>query len=74
MDWLSISSDGVGVPASRRLAGRARVPSSKSVTHRALMLALLGQREVEVERPLEANDTNLTLAAVRAAGFATSGS
>jgi len=47
--------------------GSARVPPSKSLTHRAYALALLAGESVTVERPLDAEDTRLFLAAVHLA-------
>ncbi|MEO8275299.1 MAG: 3-phosphoshikimate 1-carboxyvinyltransferase [Thermoanaerobaculia bacterium] len=66
--WWSSSTE-VEVPRGRRIAGTVRPPSSKSLTHRALALALLGRQPTVVVRPLEAEDTNLFLAALRALEF-----
>jgi 3-phosphoshikimate 1-carboxyvinyltransferase len=63
-----MSESSVEIP-SGTLRGRVRVPSSKSVTHRALILALLGNRALEIERPLNAEDTRLTAAALVALGW-----
>ena len=49
--------------------GVARPPSSKSLTHRAYAIALLAGERVEVERPLDADDTRLFLATLEALGF-----
>jgi 3-phosphoshikimate 1-carboxyvinyltransferase len=57
------------VPAGRRARGRLRVPSSKSVTHRYLNLALLSGAPVVIERPLLAEDTRLFFAALGRCGF-----
>lgn len=46
-----------------------RVPSSKSITHRYLNLALLARRPLIVERPLLAEDTRLFLAALARCGW-----
>ncbi len=43
-------------------------PPSKSYTHRALIAGSLGQGRTVVTNPLEAEDTRLTLAALRALG------
>ena len=59
----------VAVPSGRRTRGRLRVPSSKSLTHRYLNLALLSGAPVVVERPLVAEDTGLFLAALGRCGF-----
>ena len=66
MDWLSSFPESVEVPSGRRLEGRLTVPPSKSVTHRTLVLALLSEREVLVERPLMAEDTRAMLGALEA--------
>ncbi|MEP7009128.1 MAG: 3-phosphoshikimate 1-carboxyvinyltransferase [Acidobacteriota bacterium] len=58
------------IPAGRRAVGSVRVPSSKSVTHRVLNLALLANAPLVLERPLDADDTRLFLAALADCGFA----
>lgn len=57
------------MPAGRRASGRVRVPSSKSLTHRYLNLALLAGAPLALERPLLAEDTRLFLAALGRCGF-----
>jgi 3-phosphoshikimate 1-carboxyvinyltransferase len=57
------------IPAGRRAVGSVRVPSSKSVTHRYLNLALLAGAPLVLERPLDADDTRLFLAALERCGF-----
>jgi 3-phosphoshikimate 1-carboxyvinyltransferase len=57
------------IPSGRKISGRVRVPSSKSLTHRWLNLALLARRPMVVERPLFAEDTRLFLAALGRCGF-----
>ncbi len=57
------------VPSGRRTRGRLRVPSSKSLTHRYLNLALLSGAPMVIERPLVAEDTGLFLAALGRCGF-----
>ncbi|MEM7050401.1 MAG: 3-phosphoshikimate 1-carboxyvinyltransferase [Acidobacteriota bacterium] len=69
MDSYSKWIDGP-VPSGRRVAGRVTPPSSKSLTHRYLNLALLARRPLVVERPLEAEDTLLFREALAAIGFA----
>ncbi len=44
-------------PPPRALEGTLRVPSSKSGTNRALVLAALASAPVEIARPLESDDT-----------------
>ena len=54
---------------SKPIDGRLRVPSSKSLSHRWLNLALLSRRPMVVERPLVAEDIHLFLAALGRCGF-----
>jgi len=51
-----------------RIRGRVRVPGSKSVTHRALMLAALARGESEILDALRAEDTELTARALEHLG------
>ena len=53
---------------SRRLAGRLRVPSDKSLSHRALILAASCVGRSEITDLLEAADVLATAAALRALG------
>ena len=48
------------------LSGTLQVPSDKSITHRALLLAAVSDRVVTVESPLDSADTGATLSAVEA--------
>lgn len=50
------------------MAGTYRPPSDKSLTHRALMLGAIADRPSRVRRPLLAEDTRATLAALVAMG------
>ncbi len=59
----------VSLPSGQRLVGRVRVPSSKSVTNRALNLALLARRPITLERPLRSEDIEAFVAALETAGF-----
>lgn len=65
----STSTERFEVPSGRGVRGRLRVPSSKSVTHRYLNLALLSQAPAVIERPLFAEDTRLFMAALGRCGF-----
>ncbi|HEX7184687.1 MAG TPA: 3-phosphoshikimate 1-carboxyvinyltransferase [Thermoanaerobaculia bacterium] len=65
----SMSPESRLIPAGRRARGRLRVPSSKSLTHRYLNLALLARSPLVVEHPLLAEDTRLFLAALGRCGF-----
>jgi 3-phosphoshikimate 1-carboxyvinyltransferase len=56
------------LPPGKRLSARIRLPGSKSVTHRAFMMAALGDGETEVINPLAAEDTQLTAQALRMLG------
>jgi len=70
--WPSAWTDPAGghlIPAGRRAAGRLAPPPSKSLTHRALNLALLAGQELIVEGPLEAEDTLLFRAALETLGW-----
>ena len=53
----------------KSIEGRLRVPSSKSLSHRWLNLALLSRRPMVIERPLVAEDIHLFLAALENCGF-----
>jgi len=70
MASLSTSTEPIAIPAGGVARGVVEVPGSKSATHRVLNLALLAGRELLVERPLLAEDTELFLAALRTCGFA----
>jgi 3-phosphoshikimate 1-carboxyvinyltransferase len=50
------------------LRGAVRVPPDKSLSHRAALLAAMGERPVRITGYLDAADTNATLAAVEALG------
>jgi 3-phosphoshikimate 1-carboxyvinyltransferase len=58
------SAERVEVPAGRVARGAARLPPSKSLTHRAYAVALLSTRPVTVEGPLDAEDTRYFLRAL----------
>ena len=67
-----MTSAPIAVPCGRRVSGRLRPPSSKSVTHRLALLAFSARRETVIERPLDAVDTRLLAAALRALGVRSS--
>src|ERR1700761_8404654 len=52
------------------LRGILRPPADKSISHRAAMIAAMGEGETEVVGYLDAADTRSTLAAVQALGAA----
>jgi 3-phosphoshikimate 1-carboxyvinyltransferase len=58
----------VHFPPAAALSGELRVPSDKSLTHRALMLAAVSDGEVEITAALDSADTAATAAAVAACG------
>jgi len=51
------------------LSGEISIPPSKSITHRAFIIAALSGREVLVKSPLLSDDTLLTLAALAKMGY-----
>jgi len=65
----SSSAEPRRVPCGSRATGVAALPGSKSLTHRAFALALLSRRPLVVERPLEAEDSTMALAALESFGF-----
>jgi len=60
--WQAPTADG---PVRARL----RLPGSKSITNRALVLAALSDSPCLIRGPLQARDTRLAVAALRALGF-----
>jgi 3-phosphoshikimate 1-carboxyvinyltransferase len=72
--WWSSSPEAgspppIAVPSGRQASGIVRPPSSKSLTHRALALALLARKPAVISQPLEAEDTTLFLRALENLGF-----
>jgi 3-phosphoshikimate 1-carboxyvinyltransferase len=63
------SPERVAVPAGRAVHGRVRVPGSKSLTNRALAVALLARGPVTLEGPLESEDTLLFRQALEELGY-----
>jgi 3-phosphoshikimate 1-carboxyvinyltransferase len=55
------------------LRGSLRPPSDKSISHRAALIAAMGEGETEIRGYLDAADTNSTLAAVAQLGAETTG-
>ena len=60
--------DFLDIPAVRRAAGSIRLPGSKSITIRALLLAALAEGETRLEGVLESDDTRVMLDALSALG------
>jgi len=56
------------------LRGSLRPPSDKSISHRAALIAAMGEGETTIEGYLDAADTRSTLAAVEAVGVRVEGS
>jgi len=54
--------------AAGPVSARIRLPASKSITNRALVLAALSERPAVITNPLSARDTTLAVAALRALG------
>ena len=57
------------IPFRSPARGRAKVPGSKSVTNRALILAALAEGETRLEGALFSRDTRILCAALRELGF-----
>ena len=55
------------------LRGSLRPPADKSISHRAALIAAMGEGETEISGYLDAADTRSTLAAVRALGASVGG-
>jgi 3-phosphoshikimate 1-carboxyvinyltransferase len=55
------------------LRGSLRPPADKSVSHRAALIAAMGEGETTIENYLDAADTRSTLAAVQAVGASVDG-
>lgn len=62
------------IPRVENLKGRLRVPSSKSLTNRALILALATSGPTTIGSPLDCDDSRYLLEAIRKIGFDVSGS
>jgi 3-phosphoshikimate 1-carboxyvinyltransferase len=60
--------DTVAIPCVERASGRVPLPGSKSVTHRAFILAALADGESTIENALDAEDTRITASALEALG------
>jgi len=57
------------IPFTQPVRGRVRLPGSKSITNRALVLAALADRTVTLRDALFSRDTQIMVAALRALGF-----
>lgn len=63
------ATGGYLIPAGARVEGQIHPPPSKSLTQRALNLALLARCPIRIWRPLLAQDTELFLAALHLLGI-----
>ena len=68
-DFKSTSLERRPVPAGGTARGTVRVPSSKSVSHRQLNLALVAWSALRLSRPLDSDDLRLCADALRVLGF-----
>jgi len=57
------------LPPIARVAGTVRLPGSKSITNRVLLLAAIASGTTLVREPLEADDTSVMLNALRSLGI-----
>lgn len=60
------------VPFTKPVAGSVRVPGSKSITNRTLILAAQSNGRLRLEGALFSRDTRIMIAALRSCGFAVS--
>jgi len=58
----------IDLPAARRAAGSVRLPGSKSISNRLLLLAALARGTTELRGLLEADDTRVMIDALRQLG------
>jgi 3-phosphoshikimate 1-carboxyvinyltransferase len=67
---MHVDQDGIwAAPAAAGpVSARIRLPASKSITNRALVLAALSEQPARIANPLRARDTLLAAAALRAMG------
>ena len=56
------------LPPLRSASGTVRLPGSKSISNRVLLLAALAEGETCVHEPLQSDDTRVMLDALRALG------
>ena len=62
--------DHLDIPALHHAAGTVRLPGSKSISNRVLLLAALAEGETEVHDLLDSDDTQVMLTALRQLGVA----
>ncbi|HYD56055.1 MAG TPA: 3-phosphoshikimate 1-carboxyvinyltransferase, partial [Burkholderiales bacterium] len=66
-------AEALELKAARRAAGAVRLPGSKSISNRVLLLAALAQGDTEVVGLLDADDTRVMRAALRQLGVSFEG-
>ena len=69
MDWSSSLPDPFPIPFGGVVRGRLRPPPSKSISLRALNLALLGGKPLTIRNLLQAEDTRAFLVALQGLGW-----
>ena len=62
----SLEASSVEVDPAKRLSGELRLPGDKSISHRALMLALLADGETRIEGAGDGADVRSTAGILRA--------
>jgi 3-phosphoshikimate 1-carboxyvinyltransferase len=67
---MSTASPPLDLPLARGARGQMRLPGSKSISIRALMLAALAQGETELAGVLDSDDTRVMVGALQALGIA----
>ena len=69
-----ISMDFLDLPPASRAAGTIRLPGSKSISNRCLLLAALADGTTEIRDLLDSDDTRVMLAALKLLGIETQAS
>lgn len=77
MLWRELSKRGKGcikvmfkeiIPTGKRVCGRVKLPGSKSMTHRAMLMGAFSDGSVALVNPLKSEDTLYTLEALKKLG------
>jgi 3-phosphoshikimate 1-carboxyvinyltransferase len=61
--------DSLTLPPTAALAGSVKLPGSKSISNRALLLAALAEGSTRIENLLDSDDTQHMLAALTSLGI-----
>ncbi|MFZ5482689.1 MAG: 3-phosphoshikimate 1-carboxyvinyltransferase [Pseudomonadota bacterium] len=61
-------TDSIDLPAAKGARGTVRLPGSKSISNRVLLLAALAEGQTEVKALLDSDDTQVMLAALKQLG------